>query len=98
MSILVGKLFQADLSNFEFVFSKDACIKTCVYFAVMYVLVMLFNTFTISRYKLINLLTAIKKNEQIKIKNPVICILVFLIACRNVGILLLESNMQYCSF
>lgn len=80
MSILVAKLFQADMSKFEFVFSKDACIKTCIYFAVMYLAVLLFNAFTISRYKLINLLTAVKKNEQIKMKNPIVCIIVFIIA------------------
>ena len=63
MSILVAKLFEADMSEFTFVFSKDACIKTCIYFAIMYLAVIVFNTITISRYKLINLLTAIKKNE-----------------------------------
>lgn len=80
MSILVGKMFEADMSNFQFVFSQDACIKTCICFAVVYVAVMIFNTFTISRYKLINLLTAIKKNEEVKIKNPVISILIFIVA------------------
>ena len=80
MSILVAKLFQADMSGFEFVFSQNACIKTCIYFAVMYVAVMFFNTFTISRYKLISLLTASKKNEQVRMKNPIICIIVFIIA------------------
>ncbi len=78
MSVLVAKMFEADMSKFQFVFSKDACIKTCIYFAVMYVAVMFFNTFTVSRYKLINLLNASKKNENVKIKNPIICILVFL--------------------
>lgn len=85
MSILVAKLFQADMSKFEFVFSKDACIKTCIYFAVMYLAVLLFNAFTISRYKLINLLTAVKKNEQIKMKNPIVCIIVFIIAAVGLG-------------
>ena len=85
MSILVAKLFQADMSKFEFVFSKDACVKTCIYFAVMYVAVLLFNAFTISRYKLINLLTAVKKNEQIKMKNPIACIIVFIIAAVGLG-------------
>ena len=84
MSILVAKLFEADMTEFVFVFSKDACIKTCIYFAIMYLAVMIFNTITISRYKLINLLTAIKKNEKVKIKNPILSILIFLIA---VGIL-----------
>ena len=85
MSILVGKLFAADMSKFEFVFSKDACIKTCIYFAVMYIAVMIFNTFTISRYKLINLLNASKKNEKIKIKNLWVCILVFIIGAVMLG-------------
>ena len=85
MSILVAKMFEADMSKFQFVFSKDACIKTCMYFAVMYVAVMFFNTFTVSRYKLINLLNATKKNESIKIKNPVISILVFLFGAGILG-------------
>ena len=80
MSVLVAKLFEANMTKFEFVFSKGACIKTCIYFAVMYLAVMVFNTITISRYKLINLLTAIKKNETIKLKNPIISILVFLMS------------------
>lgn len=85
MSVLVAKLFEADMSKFEFVFSKDACIKTCIYFTVMYLAVMFFNTITISRYKLINLLTAIKKNETIKLKNPILSILVFLVSAVILG-------------
>ena len=80
MSILVGKLFEADMSNFTFVFSSDSCIKTCIYFAVMFIAVAIFNTITVSRYKLINLLTATKKNEEVKIKNPILCIIIFIIA------------------
>ena len=78
MSALVAKMFEADMSNFQFVFSKTACIKSCVYFAVMYIAVMFFNTMTVSRYKLINLLNANKKNEKVKIKNPIISVIVFI--------------------
>lgn len=85
MSILVAKMFEADMSEFKFVFSKDACIKTCIYFAVMYFAVMFFNTIAVSRYKLINLLNATKKNEKIKIKNPVISALVFILGCLVLG-------------
>jgi len=85
MSILVAKLFEADMSEFKFVFSKEACIKTCIYFAVMYLAVIIFNTITISKYKLINLLTAVKKNEKVKIKNPVISIIIFLISAIILG-------------
>ena len=85
MSVLVAKLFEADMSSYSFVFSKAACLKTCIYFAIMYLAVVFFNSFTISRYKLINLLTATKKNEQIKMKNPTICIFVFIISCIGLG-------------
>ncbi len=85
MSILVAKLFEADMSKFHFVFSKDACIKTCIYFAIMYLAVMIFNTMTILRYKLINLLNAYKKNEKIKIKNPIMAILIFVIGVCILG-------------
>ena len=80
MSILVAKLFEADMSGFTFVFSKAAFIKTCIYFAIMYLAVVVFNAFNISKYKLINLLTAARKNEQIKMKNPVVCITVFILS------------------
>ena len=85
MSVLVAKMFEADMTEFQFVFSKDACIKTCIYFAVMYLAVMFFNTFTVSKYKLINLLNASKKNEKVKIKNPIICVLIFIVSCIMLG-------------
>ncbi len=85
MSILVAKLFEADMSNFQFVFSRDSCIKTCIYFAVMYLAVMFLNTFTVSKYKLINLLNATKKNETVKIRNPFLAILVFIVGVSILG-------------
>lgn len=85
MSVLVAKMFEADMIKFTFIFSKEACIKTCVYFAIIYIAVMFIDTITVSRYKLINLLTATKKNEKIKLKNPILCILVFIIACVMLG-------------
>ena len=85
MSILVAKMFRADLSEFKFIFSKNACIKTCIYFAIMYIAVMIFNTLTVSRYKLINLLNATKKNQKIKIKNSFISILIFVMGSSILG-------------
>lgn len=85
MSILVAKMFEADMSEFYFVFSKDSCIKTCIYFAIIYIVVMIFNTFVISKCKLINLLNASKKNEKVKIKNPFICVIVFLVSTSMLG-------------
>ena len=85
MSVLVAKLFDADMTEFTFVFSINSCVKTCVYFAVMYIAVMIFNTMTISRYKLINLLNANKRNEEVKIKNPIISVIVFILSVLILG-------------
>ena len=44
MSLLVANMFEAKMTEFQFVFSTEACLKTLLYFGVMYVLVMIFNT------------------------------------------------------
>lgn len=69
LSILTAKLFEADLSNYTFVFSEKALYKTIIYFGLIFVLVMIFNIITLTKYKLINLLTANKKNEKVKFRN-----------------------------
>lgn len=84
MSILVANLFDADMTKFKFTFSSKACVKTLLYFTIMYLFVMVFNVVNISRCKLIDLLNAGKKTEKVKMKNPVICTIVFVM---GVGIL-----------
>lgn len=84
MSVIVANMFDADMTKFKFIFSMKACVKILIYFAIMYVLVMIFNTFSISRCKLIDLLNAGKKTEKVTMKNPVVCTIVFVI---GVGIL-----------
>ncbi len=85
MSVIIAKLFEADMTKYEFVFSLNSLIKTCIYFTIMYVLVLIFNTLTISRYKLINLINANKKNEKIKIKNPILAFIMFIIGVCVLG-------------
>ncbi len=80
MSLLVAHMFEADLKNFAFVFSKQAFIKTIIYFSIMYLIVMIFNTIIIGKSKLIDLLYGSKKCEQVKIKNPYVCTIIFIIS------------------
>lgn len=79
-SVLVANLFEADLTKFTFVFSTSACIQTLIYFGVIYLIVMIFNTISIGRQKLINLLSSSRRSETIRAKNPIICTIIFLIA------------------
>lgn len=86
MSVFVANMFEADMTNFSFTFSSSAMIKTMIYFAVIYLIVMIFNTIVINRCKLIELLHADKLTENIKMKNPYLCILIFIIASVILGI------------
>ena len=85
MSLVVANMFEANLTKFAFVFSKASCIKTIIYFGIMYLLVMIFNTYSVSKCKLIDLLNGAKKSEKIKLKNPILCIIIFIISCLVLG-------------
>lgn len=80
MSILVANMFEADLTKFQFTFSSSAALKTLLYFSIMYLIVMIFNTIIVNKCKLIDLLHGNKKSEKVKLKNPIICTIVFIIA------------------
>lgn len=85
MSVLVANSFEADLTRFTFVFSSSAMIKTVIYFGIIYLLVMIFNVVNVGRCKLIDLIQANKKSEEVKMKNPFICIIVFIISVVMLG-------------
>lgn len=85
MSILVARMFEADMSAYTFTFSPQAAGKTVVYFGIMYLLVILFNAAAISRYKLLDLLTAGRKNEKVRMKNPVVSGVLFVISLGLLG-------------
>ena len=85
MSMLVANMFEADMTKYEFIFSADSCIKTLVNFGIMYVIVMLFNIINVGKCKLIDLIQTSKKSETIKMKNPMLCTIVFIISILALG-------------
>ena len=85
MSVVTANLFEADMTNFRFMVSTSAIIKTIIYFAIMYVIVMALDVIIVSRAKLINLLYAGAKAQKNHAKNPVVCVLVFIIAAILLG-------------
>lgn len=86
ISAFASKLFQVSLSDYKFLLSTDAILKTVLYFGIIFILIMIFNTFVISKYKLIDMLTAAKKNEDIKIKNPILTAIIFFISLGLLGV------------
>ena len=79
MSIIVGRMFEIDLSSFTFQVSPSAIAKTSINFAVMFLIVLVFNTRSIGKYKLIDLFTASKKAEK-KLLGPKLSIALFIVS------------------
>ena len=85
LSVLVSKLFEVKMDKYSFVLSTAAVGKTILYFGIMFLLVMIFNTYIISKYKIIDLLTVGRKTEEIKFKNPFIYLITFILCVCSLG-------------
>lgn len=85
LSILVSKLFDLKINQYTFIISTTAIVKTIFYFGIMFLLVMIFNTYIISKYKIIDLLTTGRKIEEIKFKNPIIYLITFILCIASLG-------------
>lgn len=78
LSLLSLRLFAIDLAEFQMVLSVAALKMTIRCFAVIFVIVMLFNVRTIASVKLIDLLAAGRKNEELSLTNKVLQTCLFL--------------------
>lgn len=79
MSTLVAQLFEADMTRFTFTFSTDAFLKTIICFGVIMLVVVIFDLIVVGKAKLIKLLQTGSRAEKVKMKNPVLCVILFLI-------------------
>ena len=95
MSVMVANLFEADMSKFQFVFSGEACLKTIAYFGIIYLLVIAFNTVMINKLKIIDLIQASRKSEKVRLKNPIICTVIFFLAATILGIAYYQVIVNY---
>ena len=85
LSLIVVSMFEADMSGYVFAFSPLALFLTIFCFSFMYFWVMVFNTISITRSSLADLLRSRLRNERIPYRHPWLCLLVFAI-----GVLLLS--------
>ena len=80
MSVLVAKLFEADMSKFKFEISTVAVGKTILYFLIMFALVLVLDMVIVGKSRLIRLLTAERRGERNSVKNPWVCAVVFAVS------------------
>lgn len=85
LSTFTLKLFEVGLDQYRFAISVKAIGKTIIYFGIMFLLVMIFNVFIISKYKIIDLLIGCRKNESAKFKSPVVYLVSFILCVASLG-------------
>ncbi|GCD12390.1 FtsX-like permease family protein [Clostridium tagluense] len=86
LSTFALKLFDVPVNEYKFAVSTGAIGKTVLYFGIMFLLVMIFNVFVISKYKIIDLLIAGKKNQDVKFKNSTIYLIAFILCVGSLGV------------
>ncbi|MDV4150567.1 ABC transporter permease [Clostridium sp. AL.422] len=85
LSVLTAKMFQVNMLEFKFVFSYNAMIKTFISFGIIYILVLIFNSISIRKIQLIDLINSSKKNESIKVRNVWVSVVVFIVSLIMIG-------------
>ncbi|PHA15458.1 ABC transporter [Bacillus cereus] len=85
LSTFALKLFELPINKYKFAISTGAIGKSVFYFGIMFLLVMLCNVYVVSKYKIIDLLTAGRKNEDVKFRNPLIYVITFIMCVASLG-------------
>ncbi|MGI5929964.1 FtsX-like permease family protein [Pseudoflavonifractor sp.] len=86
ISVFTASLFAIDVPEFHFVFSPRALGKTVLYFGVIFLVVMCFNSLSVSRCKLLDLMQAGKRNQELKVKNLGVSAVLFVVGAVLLGI------------
>ena len=86
MTFFTASLFKTQIADFHFFFSVHAFNLTLACMVVMFVLTLLLNLRAVRRTKLIELMSAERRNENIKTRNPWIAIAIFVVGVALVGV------------
>ncbi|EGT0001035.1 FtsX-like permease family protein [Clostridium perfringens] len=101
LSVLTAYMFQVDLTKFQFVFSPLGFKRTVLCFSIIYLVVLIFNFISVRKIKLIDLLTASKRNEKPTIKNLWVSVILFLVSVGILGVAyykVIHDGIAFASF
>ena len=85
LSAMTAKVFEISLSKYTFVFSSDALIKTILCFGIIFLFISIFNIRIMKKYKLIDLIYASKKSEELHLKNSKVSLVIFILSVIILG-------------
>lgn len=86
LSFATAALFGIAMPQYQFSFSPIACIATLACFAAIYIVVAIFNVITVRRCKLIDLIGAKTKRQKIIVRNPWVCLVLFIVSLVLIGL------------
>lgn len=86
LSFATAGIFGIPMPDYQFTFSMGAFIMTLICVAAIYVVVAVFNVFSIRRCKLIDLINAEAKNQKVAVRNPWVCLALFIVSLIMLGI------------
>ena len=86
LSAMTAKVFEISLSKYTFIFSSNALIKTILCFGIIFLFISIFNIRIMKKYKLIDLIYASKKNEELHLKNSKVSLAIFILSVVILGV------------
>ncbi|QWT17353.1 ABC transporter permease [Collinsella sp. zg1085] len=79
MVFFTASIFKTQISNFHFFFSTQAFLMTVVCLVAMFAVTLIFNLRVVAKVKIIDLMSANRQNETVKMRNPWISAAVFVL-------------------
>lgn len=78
LTVVTANLFMVELRAFEFIISWTAMAQSALFYGMIYLIVLIFNSLSISRFKLIDLLQGQRRNETLKLHSIGLSVLLFI--------------------
>lgn len=97
MMYVTAGLFEATIQGFVFAFSPSAALSTVACFTGIFVVTLVFNVSTVSRYRLIDLINADKVSEKVRLRSLPLSVVLFVASLALIGVAyktLLEHGMM----
>lgn len=80
LSVLTSGLFEADMTTFTFHVSGGAIGQTLLYFLLIFVFIFVWDLVLVGKMRLVTLLNARQRTEPDTVRNPYVCLVVFITA------------------
>lgn len=96
MMYVTAALFEATIQGFAFAFSPAACLYTVACFTGIFLVTLVLNVATVSRYRLIDLINAERASERVRLRSLPLSVVLFVVSLVLIGVAyrtLLEHGM-----